>query len=118
VVVHACTRNSEENYFNAAVTVTDKNQMSLSNSLNTLIISSTGDMKDQKVYTLDSLQHGGISDVMLASKNLGPADIMLLANLFRAFSSYAGKTSASLRVYVLVSLYLCIYVSTVCIYVS
>ena len=85
VVVHVCTRNSEENYFNAAVTATDKNQISLSSSLNKLIISSTGDMKDQKVYTLDSLQHGGISDVILAKTNLG--DVPLASSFSALFDS-------------------------------
>ena len=56
--------------------------------LNDITIDSTGNLEDQKKYTITGLQGGGASSLDFSSLNFGPADLKFLATLFTSFPSF------------------------------
>jgi hypothetical protein len=61
---------------------------SFSAAMNSLTVLSTGNMREQKVYTLSGLQGGSEPILDLSSLNLGPADMQLLSTLFTTFPNF------------------------------
>jgi hypothetical protein len=62
----------------------------LAATLNTITLSSTGDMVEQKTYSLNNLQAGPAS-LELSFVNLGPADLCFVATVLKSFESFAAR---------------------------
>ena len=71
--------------------------MQFNAGLNDITIDSTGNLQNQKKYTIIGLQGGGASSLDLSSLNFGPADLEFLATLLTSFPSFnAGMTRIDL----------------------
>ena len=59
-------------------------------TLDIITLSSTGDMAEQKTYSLNNLQAGPAS-LELSFVNIGPADLCFVATVLKSFESFAAR---------------------------